>query len=90
MPCVRCITASAIGAVLESEFGAGKVNAITLTSSTALGVTRRWERIADCMKEVGNARVWRGVHYRSTEVGERMGGEIGRLVVASIMRPTLR
>ena len=87
-PCAHCITASAVAAVLESEFGAGRVSTIEMTSSTAPGVTRRWERLSDYVKEVGNARVWGGLHYRSsTEVGERMGKEIGRLVVAAAMRP---
>ena len=58
------------------------------TSPTAPGVTRRWERISDYVKEVGNARVWGGIHYRnSTEVGERMGKEIGRLAASAAMRP---
>jgi hypothetical protein len=87
-PCAHCITASAVATVLEAEFGTGKVSAITMTSSTAPGVTRRWERISDYVREVENARVWGGIHYRnSTEVGERMGKEIGRLAVRSTMRP---
>jgi hypothetical protein len=74
--------------VLESEFGSGKVSTIKMTSSAAPGATRRWERISDYSKEVGNARVWGGIHYRSsTAVGERMGKEIGRLAVSTVMRP---
>ena len=42
-PCAHCITASAVATVLESEFGAGKVSTIAMTTSTAPGVTRRWE-----------------------------------------------
>ena len=87
-PCAHCITASAVATVLESEFGAGKLSTIAMTSPTAPGVTRRWERISDYVKEVGNARVWGGIHYRnSTEVGERMGKEIGRLAASAAMRP---
>ena len=87
-PCAHCITASAVATVLESEFGSGKLSTIAMTSPTAPGVTRRWERISDYVKEVGNARVWGGIHYRnSTEVGERMGKEIGRLAASAAMRP---
>ena len=87
-PCAHCISAGAVGAVLEAEFGTGRVSPISMTSPTAPGVTRRWERISDYVTEVDNARVWGGIHYRnSTEVGERMGREIGRLVVASVLRP---
>lgn len=87
-PCAHCISAAAVGAVLEAEFGTGRVPAISMTSPTAPGVTRRFERIADYVKEVDNARIWGGIHYRnSTEVGERMGREIGRLAVSSALVP---
>jgi hypothetical protein len=34
------------------------------------------------VEEVSNARIWGGIHYRnSTEVGRRMGREIGLLAV---------
>jgi hypothetical protein len=84
-PCAHCISAGAVAAVLEAEFGTGRVATVTMTSATAPGVVRRWERIADYATEVSNARVWGGIHYRnSTEVGERMGREIGRLAVTGI------
>jgi hypothetical protein len=87
-PCAHCITASAVATVLEAEFGSGRVSTIAMTSLTAPGVTRRWERLSDYVKEVDNARIWGGIHYRnSTEVGERMGKEIGHLAVKSAMQP---
>jgi hypothetical protein len=87
-PCAHCITAGAVATVLEEEFGKGRVSTITMTSATAPGVTHRWERISDYAREVSNARVWGGIHYRnSTEVGERMGREIGRLAVTSVLQP---
>jgi hypothetical protein len=87
-PCAHCISAGAVGAVLEAEFGTGRVPAISITSPTAPGVTRRFERLADYVNEVDNARIWGGIHYRnSTEVGERMGREIGRLVSSSVLVP---
>ncbi len=87
-PCAHCITAGAVATVLEAEFGTGSVPTFSMTSATASGVTHRWERIADYVTEVDNARVWGGIHYRnSTEVGERMGRAIGRLVVTSVLKP---
>ena len=87
-PCAHCITAGAIGEVLESQFGKGEVPPITMTSPTAPGVTHRWTRISDYVQEVDNARVWGGIHYRnSTEVGEAMGRKIGALAVQDFMRP---
>ncbi len=52
-------------------------------------MTRRWERIKDYVQEVDNARIWGGIHYRtSTEVGEAMGRKIGELAVKSYLKPT--
>lgn len=87
-PCAHCITASAIGTVLQSQFGDGEVSPITMTSATAPGVTHRWTRIADYVAEVNNARVWSGVHYRnSTQVGEAMGKAIGAMAVRQVLTP---
>lgn len=87
-PCAHCISAAAIAAVLESEFGSGMVPTITMTSPTAPGVTRNWTRIDDYLQEVKNARIWGGIHYRnSTVVGEQMGRSIGELAVSRFMTP---
>jgi len=87
-PCAHCINAAAVGAVLESEFGKGAIEPFAMTSPTAPGVTHHWTRISDFVAEVSNARVWSGVHYRtSTRIGEQMGREIGELAVARLMRP---
>ncbi len=86
-PCAHCITAGAIGEVLEAQFGKGEVPPITMTSPTAPGVTHRWTRIADYVQEVDNARIWGGIHYRnSTQVGEAMGRKIGALAVQSFLK----
>jgi hypothetical protein len=58
------------------------------TSNTARGVTRQWTRTEDVVKEVSEARILDGVHYRnSTEVGNRMGEQIGALVAAAYRLP---
>ena len=46
-----------------------------------------WPTIDAFVQEVGNARVYDGVHYRfSTEVGAAMGRQIGALAVARHLR----
>lgn len=86
-PCAHCITAGAIGEVLEAQFGKGDVATITMTSPTAPGVTRRWTRIPEYVQEVNNARVWGGIHYRnSTVVGEAMGRKIGVLAAQGFLK----
>jgi hypothetical protein len=85
-PCAHCICAGAVGEVLEARFGKGEVPPIEMTSAGAPGVTRRWTRIADYVREVDDARMWGGVHYRnSTEVGEAMGRRIGKLAVETLL-----
>jgi hypothetical protein len=87
-PCAHCITAGAVGEVLEAQFGKGEVPTITMTSPTAPGVTHRWTRISDYVQEVDNARIWGGIHYRnSTQVGEAMGRQIGAMAVQTVLRP---
>lgn len=90
-PCAHCITAAAVARVLEAEFGAGEVPPIEMTSPTAPGVTHRWTRLADYVTEVSNARVWGGIHYRtSTRVGEAMGRRIGELALERAFLPAGR
>ena len=87
-PCAHCNVSGAVGTVLQAEIGAGPMPTLTTTSSTAKGAARSWTKIDDFMQEVANARIYDGVHYRtSTEVGTAMGKQIGELAVAKYLRP---
>jgi hypothetical protein len=82
-PCAHCILSGAVGVVLQAEIGAGPMPTLTTTSVTAKGAARSWTKIDDFEQEVANARIYDGVHYRtSTEVGTAMGKKIGELAVA--------
>lgn len=86
-PCAHCINAGAVCAVLAREFG-GKVPPLSSTSSTAPGVTHSWTRLEEVTEEVSNARIWGGVHYRtSTTAGTAMGKKLGELVAETALRP---
>jgi hypothetical protein len=86
-PCAHCISSSAVGTVLAAFFG-GRPVSVAMTSPTAPGVTRKWERLEDYMQEVNDARIWAGVHYRfSTVVGADMGRKIGELAVREYLKP---
>jgi hypothetical protein len=86
-PCAHCIVSGAVGTVLQAEIGTGPMPTLTTTSITAKGAVRSWSRIDDFMQEVANARIYDGVHYRtSTEVGTAMGKQIGELAVAKYLR----
>jgi hypothetical protein len=75
-----------VAKVLQTELG--DEVALSMTSPFVPGVTRRYARISDYAAEVSNARIWSGVHYRnSTQVGVKMGGEIGSYAVANYLKP---
>ena len=80
-PCAHCILSGTAAAVIESTGGLGDLREISLASSTAPGVTHRWTSLESFTREVANARIWSGFHYRfSTRVGTAMGQEVGHYV----------
>jgi hypothetical protein len=86
-PCAHCIVASAVGTVLRAEIGTDPTPTLTTTSDTASGAARSWTTIDDFIQEVANARIYDGVHYRtSTEVGTTMGKDVGVLATTSYLR----
>ena len=87
-PCAQCVTQASVATVLQAAFG-DDIPEVTLTSSTAPGVIRRFTRLSTYVDEVVNARIYDGVHYRTSgEVGAAMGRQIGAYVVANWLKPT--
>jgi hypothetical protein len=87
-PSGHSILASAVGAVLKAEVGPRPVAAMSTTSPTAPGVTRRWSAVDDFVREVSDARVWGGLHFRfTTEASNVMGRQIGELAAAKVLAP---
>lgn len=79
-PSAHSILAGALGELLIAEVGRGRMPELATSSPTANGATRSWKTAEAFMAEVANARVWEGIHYRtSTEVGLAMGRKIGAL-----------
>ena len=88
-PCAHCIVSASLGAVLAAEIGSGPTPTLSSASSTAGGAVRTWTSVGDFTKEVAQARIYDGVHYRfSTEVGSAMGKKIGELAVKSLPKVT--
>ena len=86
-PCAHCISQGSAASVLEAFFG-DAVPTFTMTSTTAPGVTRTFSRLSDYVTEVVNARVYDGVHYRTSgEVGAAMGRKNGQYAVQNYLRP---
>jgi hypothetical protein len=86
-PCAHCIQTAAGATVLAAFFG-DTVLPFSLTSPTAPGVTRRFSRLSDYISESIDARVYDGVHYRTSgEVGAAMGRKIGEYTVQNYLKP---
>jgi hypothetical protein len=87
-PCAHCISSASIAAVAQKEFGGDNVPEFRATSPTAPGVVHSWTSLKAFNKEVSEARIWAGFHYRfSTRVAEDMGSKIGTYVAENIMQP---
>ena len=82
-PSGHAILAAAVGAVLKAEVGNAPMPVLSASSPTAKGAMRRWNSVDEFVREVADARVWGGMHYRfSSEVGIAMGTRIGALAAA--------
>jgi hypothetical protein len=85
-PCAHCLGAGAAVAVLQHVFDGDKLS--TSYIYPPLGVVRRWESFSQIAKEVENARVWGGIHYRtSAEHGTQFGRQVAELALKTQMRP---
>jgi PAP2 superfamily len=86
-PSAHSILAGAVGAVLKAEISNGPVPVLTTSSPTAKGAVRRWSSLDDFTREVGDARIYEGIHYRtSTDVGAAMGQRIGGLAAEKLLQ----
>jgi hypothetical protein len=86
-PCAHCTFQSAAATVLQSIYG-NDIAEIKLTSTSAPGVTRTFRKLSDYVDEVVEARIYDGVHYRTSgEVGREVGRQIGQYVAANYFKP---
>jgi hypothetical protein len=87
-PSAHSILAATVGSLLEAEMAGAPTPPLATSSPTAGGATRRWSQVDAFVREVGEARVLEGVHFRnSVEVGEAMGRRIGTLAAARWLPP---
>jgi hypothetical protein len=86
-PSGHCITSGAALGVLLALFPDDKVS-VSNTHMPLVGVVRSWTSFTQMAKEVEDARVWGGIHFRAAdEDGTKIGAKIGADVVATQMRP---
>jgi hypothetical protein len=83
-PCGNCVYASMLVTILHADAGGTPLANLSTVSNTAPGVTRRWSRPEELVQEVSLGRIYAGVHFRnSTEIGNRMGEQVGKLIAAA-------
>jgi hypothetical protein len=78
---------SAMATALSLIFGDDPGVLIVATSPTSPGFERRWTTFSEGVEEVIEARIYSGIHYRSSdEVGARVGRTVARFVVNHALR----
>lgn len=84
--CAHCISAGAAIPVLRKFSASDKISASYVYP--VLGVPRKWSSLTQIAKEMEDARVWGGVHFRTaSEHGTQVGYKIGEYTLANFMLP---
>ena len=84
-PAGHCLQAGAAVEVFRKYLDVKDVIAL---HSPATGETRYYKNVDAITDEVIEARVWGGIHFRTSDlVGAKMGKEIGKWVVQHFLKP---
>ena len=80
---------TAMATVLRLLFDDDPGVAFTTTTPTNPGYERHWTTFSDAIREVIDARVYSGIHFRtSDERGARLGQQVGRFAATHAFRHT--
>ncbi len=84
-PCGHCLSAAAVGAVIEAEFGDASPPIVFEAENT---LPRRFDTPREYIDDVSESRLLGGVHYRfSVDAGRDAGLALGKLAVERHLRP---
>ena len=73
----HCVTAGAAERVLQRFFGSDSVK-VSLIFPANAGVTRSYTSFSQISKELGESRIWAGVHTRTADThGDVLGKQVG-------------
>ncbi len=87
-PSAHCIATGAVAQVLRDLLGSEEVK-FSYTFPPGLGMMRSYTSLAQIEKEMEDARVFAGIHFRSTdEHSTELGRRVGAYAVANHLRPT--
>jgi hypothetical protein len=84
-PSGHSTNSAAMAAILTSSFEdtPGVPLVVTLT-----GITRQWTSFSQAVDEVIDARIYSGIHFRtSDEVGAKLGRQVSQFVLTHALRP---
>ncbi len=78
---------NAMATILGFLFGDNPGSLIVATSPANVGFTRQWSTLSEGVDEVIEARVYSGIHFRtSDEIGAKVGGKVARFVFNHALR----
>jgi hypothetical protein len=85
-PSGHCCATSAFVHTLQNFFGTDKI-AFSAHSNKS-GTTRSFDRFSDALKEVIDARVWAGIHFRTADVqGSVLGKKVTHYMTKHYFQP---
>jgi PAP2 superfamily len=80
-PSAHAVFSGAAESVLRGFFGSDAVE-VSVTAPNPFAVTRTYHAFSELTREVENARVWGGIHFRSADVdGTEIGRKIGEITL---------
>ncbi len=81
-PCAHCIVSGTVAGLIRADLGDEPCPLLSTTSPALPGVTRSWKTPDEFAQEVADARVFDGVHYRtSAVVGTAMGARLAAMAM---------
>lgn len=88
-PSAHCIATGAVAQVLRDLLGSDEVK-FSYVFPPGLGMMRSYTSLAQIEKEMEDARVFAGIHFRSTnEHSTELGRKVGAFAVANHLQPTV-
>ena len=86
-PSAHCMTTGAVAQVLRDVMGGDEVK-VSYIYPPGLGMMRNYTSLTQLEKEVEDARVFAGIHFRSTDqISTELGRRVGTDAVARNLRP---
>jgi hypothetical protein len=84
-PSAHACFSGAAEAVLQKFFGSDVVQ-VDVTFPPVFGVTRTYTKFSQISKEVNDARVWGGIHFRSADIdGYALGRKVGEIAARDFL-----